>query len=80
MDMIKSKEGVMLTKQDKIKKRWKEQSAFPWSLNRPTPEDTGEFDDEDFIPESEAIIDVDVPTKAEIYAAFKENGTAGGSW
>lgn len=45
-------------------------------MNRPTPEDTGEFDDEDFIPESEAIIDVDVPTKAEIYP-FKENGTTG---
>jgi len=78
MDMIKSKEGVLLTKQDEIHKRWKEH--FLEVLNRPAPEDTGEFDDQDVIPESEAIIDVDAPTKAEIYAAFKEmkNGTAGG--
>ena len=76
MDMIKSKEGVLPTKQDEIQKRWKEH--FLKVLNRPAPEDTGEFDDEDVIPESEAIIDVDAPTKTEIYAAFKEmkNGTA----
>ena len=38
------------------------------------------FDDEDAIPKSEAIIDIDVPTKAEIHAAFKEmkNGTVRG--
>ena len=49
-------------------------------MNRPAPEDTGEFGDEDVIPESEAIIGVDAPTKVEIYAAFKEikNGTTGG--
>lgn len=49
-------------------------------MNHPAPEDTGEFGDEDVIPESEAIIDVDAPTKAEIYAAFKKmkNGTAVG--
>jgi len=78
MDMIKSKEGVLLTKQDEIHKRWKEH--FLEVLNRPAPEDTGEFDDQDVIPEFEAIIDVDASTKAEIYAAFKEmkNGTAGG--
>jgi len=78
MDMIKSKEGVLLTKQDEIQKRWKEH--FLEVLNHPAPEDTGEFGDEDVIPESEAIIDVDAPTKAEIYAVFKEmkNRTAGG--
>ena len=78
MDMIKSKEGVLLTKQDEIQKRWKEH--FLKVLNRPAPRDTGEIDDEDVIPESEAIIDGNVPTKAEIYAAFKEmrNETAGG--
>ena len=78
MDMIKSKEGVLLRKQDEIQKRWKEH--FLKGLNRPAPEDTREFDDQDVIPESEAITDVDVPTKAEIYAAFKEmrNETAGG--
>ena len=77
MDMTKSKEGALLTKQDKIQKRWKEHSLEV--LNRPAPEDTGEFDDEDVVPESEPIIDVDVPTRAEIYAAFKEmkNGAAG---
>ena len=75
MDMIKSKEGVLLTKQDEIQKQWKEH--FLEVLNRPAPEDTGEFDDEDVIPESEALIDVDVPTKAEIYAEMK-NGSAGG--
>ena len=50
------------------------------SLNRPAPEDTGEFDGEDAIPDSEAITDVDVPTKDEIYAVFKEmkNRTAEG--
>ena len=61
----------------KSKKRWKEH--FLQVLNRPAPEDTGEFDeDDDEIPESE--IEVDAPTKAEIYAALKEmkNGTAGG--
>ena len=78
MDMIKNKEGVLLTKQDGIQKRWKE--YFLEVLNCPAPEDTGEFDDKGVIPESEAIIDVDidvdidfdVPTKAEIYATFKE--------
>ena len=47
-------------------------------LNRPAPEDTVDFDEDDEIPESE--IDVDAPTKAEICAALKEmkNGTAGG--
>ena len=56
--------------------RWKEH--FLEVLNRPAPEDTGEFDEDDEIPESE--IDVDAPTKAEIYAALKEmkNGTAEG--
>jgi len=58
---------VPLTKQDEIQKQWKEH--FLEVLNHPAPEDTGEFDDQDVIPESEAII---VPTKAEIYAAFKE--------
>ena len=67
MDMIKSKEAVPLTKQDEIQKWWKEH--FLEVLNRPAPEDTGEFDDQDVIPETDAII---VPTKAEIYAAFKE--------
>lgn len=79
MDVIKSKEGVMLTKRDEIKNDGRSNQHFLEVLNRPTPEDTGEFDDEDFIPESEPIIDVD-PAKAEIYAAFKEmrNETAGG--
>lgn len=77
MDVIKSKEGVMLTKRDEINNDGRSNQHFLEVLNRPTPEDTGEFDDEDFIPESEPIIDVD-PAKAEIYAAFKENGTAGG--
>ena len=47
-------------------------------MNRPAPEDTGEFDEDDEIPESE--IEVYAPTKAKIYAALKEmkNGTAGG--
>ena len=35
-------------------------------MNRPAPEDTGEFDEDEEIPESE--IDIDAPTKAEIYA------------
>ena len=76
-DMIKSKNGVLLTKQDEIQKQWKEH--FLEVLNRPAPEDTGEFDVEDVISESEANIDIDAPTKAEIYAAFREmkNGTAG---
>ena len=78
MDMTKSKEGVLLTKPDEIQKRRKRH--FLEVLNRLAPEDTGEFDDEDAIPKSEAIIGVDVPTKDEIYAAFKEmkNGAAGG--
>ena len=48
------------------------------SLNRPAPEDTVEFDEDDEIPESE--IDVDAPTKAEIHTVLKEmkNGTGGG--
>ena len=71
-----------LPKSIRNKKRqdWKD-----WSLPRQlslyiSPEDTVVFDDEDVIPESEAIIDIDVPTKAEIYAAFKEmkNGTVRG--
>ena len=76
-DMIKSKEGVLLTKQDEIQKRWKEH--FLEVLNHPAPEDTGEFDNKDVISESEANIDIDVPTKAEIYAAIREikNGTTG---
>ena len=76
IDMIKSKDGVLLTKQDEILKRWKEH--FLQVLNRPAPEDTGEFEEDDEIPESE--IDVDAPTKAEIHVALKEmkNGTAGG--
>ena len=78
IDMIKSKEGVLLTKQDEIQKRWWKEH-FLEVLNRPAPEDTGEFDGEDAIPESEAIISVDAPMKEEIYAALKEmkNGTAG---
>ena len=77
-DMIKSKEGVLLTKQDEVQKRWKKH--FLEVMNCPAPEDKGEFDDEDVISESEANIDIDAPTKAEIYAAFKEmkNETAGG--
>jgi len=73
--MIKSKDEVLLTKQDEIQKRWKEH--FLEVLNRPAPEDTREFDEDDEISESE--IDVDAPTKAEIYAALKEikNGTLG---
>ena len=48
-------------------------------MNRPAPEDTGEFDDKDVMSESEANIDIDAPTKTEICAAFKEmnNRTAG---
>ena len=68
--MIKSEEGVLLTKQDGIQKRWKEH--FLEFLNRPAPEDTEEFDGEDAIPESETIINVDAPMKEEIYAALKE--------
>ena len=76
MDMIKSKDGVLLTKQDEIQKRWKEH--FLEVLNRPAPEDTGEFDEDNGIPESE--IDVDAPTKGEICATLKEmkNEAAGG--
>ena len=59
--MIKSKEGVMLTKQDETQKRWKEH--FLEVLNCPAPEDIGEFDDNDLISESEANIDIDAPTK-----------------
>ena len=64
--MTKSKDGVLLTKEDEIQKRWKE--PFLQVLNRPAPEDTGEFDEDDEISESE--IEVDAPTKAEIYAAL----------
>ena len=48
-------------------------------MNHPAPEDTGEFDNKDVISESEANIDIDAPTKAEIYAALREikNGTTG---
>lgn len=47
-------------------------------MNCPAPEDTGEFDDEDDIPEFE--IDIGGPTKAEFYAVLKEvkNKSAGG--
>ena len=71
IDTIKSKDGVLLTKQDEIQKRWKEH--FLEVLNRPAPENTGEFDEDD------EIADVDAPTKAEIFAALKEmkNGTSG---
>ena len=48
IDMIKSKDGVLLTKQDEIQKRWKEH--FLEVLNRPAPEDTVEFDEDDEIP------------------------------
>ena len=77
-DMIKSEEGVLLTKQDEIQRRWKEH--FLEVLNHPAPEDTGEFDNKDVISESEANIDIDVATKAEIYAALREikNRTTGG--
>ena len=76
IDMIKSKDEVLLTKQDEIQKRWKDH--FLEVLNRQAPEDTVDFDEDDEIPESE--IDFDAPTKAEICAALKEmkNGTAGG--
>ena len=45
---------------------------------REAPEDTGEFDEDDGIPDPE--IAVDAPTKVEIYAALKgmKNGAAGG--
>ena len=55
IDAIKSKDGVLLTKQDEIQKRWEEH--FLEVLNHPAPEDTGEFDEDYEIPESE--IDVD---------------------
>ena len=48
---------MLKTKQDDIQKRWKEH--FLEVLNRPEPEDKGEFDQDDEIPESE--IDVDAP-------------------
>ena len=73
--MAKNKEGVLLTNQDEIQKRWNEH--FLEILNCPTPEDAGEFDEDDGIADLE--IAVDAPTRAEIYAALKEmkNGTAG---
>ena len=37
MDMVKNKDGVLMTNQDEIQKRWKEH--FPEVLNHPAPED-----------------------------------------
>ena len=68
MDMVKNKDGVLLTNQDEIQKRWKEH--FLAVLNRPAPEDAGEFDGDDGIPDPE--IAVGAPTRAEIYDALKE--------
>ena len=49
MDMVKNKDGVLLTNQDEIQKRWKE--YFLEVLNRPAPEDKGEPDGDDGIPD-----------------------------
>ena len=74
--MVKSKDGVLLTKQDEIQKRWKEH--FLEVLNRPAPEEEAEVDEDDGNTDPE--IAIDAPTKTEIYAALKEmkNGTARG--
>ena len=66
--MVKSKDGVLLTNQDKIQKRWKEH--FPEVFNRRVPEDAGDFDGDYGIPDPE--IAVDAPKRAEIYAALKQ--------
>ena len=75
MDMVKNKDGVLLTNQDEIQKRWKEH--FLEVLNRPAPEDAGKIDGDDGTSDPE--IAVGAPTRAEIYEALKEtnNGTAG---
>ena len=41
LNELKNKEGVLVTNQDEIQKRWKEH--FLEVLNRPAPEDAGEF-------------------------------------
>lgn len=62
MEKVKNIDGVLLTNQDEIQKRQKEH--FLKVLNRPAPEDAGEFDGDDVIPDPE--ITVDAPTRAEI--------------
>ena len=78
MDMVKNKDGVLLTNQDEIQKRWKEH--FLEVLNRPAPEEAGEFDEDDGIPDPEITVDSPTSLRAETYAALKEmkNKTARG--
>ena len=59
MDMVKNKDGVLLTNQDEIQKRWKEH--FPEVLNRPAPEDAGDFDGDYGMPDPDSA--VDAPTR-----------------
>ena len=59
MDMVKNKDGVLLTDQDENQKRWKEH--FLEALSRPALEDALEFDGDDGIPDLE--IAVEAPTR-----------------
>ena len=73
--MVKSKDGLLLTNQDEIQKRWKEH--FLEVLNRPAPEDTRQFEEHDGIPDPKIAVDAHKP---EISAALKgmKNRAAGG--
>ena len=65
MDMVKNKDGVLLANQDEIQKRRKEH--FLEVLNRPAPEDAGEFDEDDGIADLKIA-----PTRTEIYAVLRD--------
>jgi len=51
--MVKNKDGVQLTNQDEIEKIWKEH--FLEVLNLPVPEDTGQVEEDDGIPDPEIV-------------------------
>jgi len=73
-DSVRSKEGILLTKEEEVKKRWKEH--FAEVLNRPPPT-RSELESEVCEP---LEIDTGPVTHAEIRIAIKQmkNGKAGG--
>ena len=73
-DSVRSKEGILLTKEEEVKKRWKEH--FAEVLNRPPPTLT-KLESEVCEP---LEIDTGPVTHAEIRTAIKQmkNGKAGG--